>query len=293
MGLLTTTCFALAVQGAGGWTPVGDPRAVTIVDTHSVTIATPEKATAGALLAVSTPRAGALLVTADVEPCAAGDLAFSLNDADSGVSIGQFRNPLPITAKSTVVAALSTGGGGLMRLFVGAHDRKTRLVMSSIRQCAVNAQRVSSCTSLGALVGDSRVAGQSFVAAGDRCEAVEIRIRQLNENTGGPDLCVRLFAIRPDGAIDRSTPLGMTVIRRSQVPPAEMDAARALTIPLPARVARGQKYFVEFSSVAPCDASQAYLLLGGPDAYPQGERFENGNAKPDSDLCLTIYEAHK
>lgn len=276
----------------GEWLPVGGASAIESGKNATITIATTQPIAAGAVRMIERIPGDALLVTTTASSCAAGEVILSLAEVESGAAISQFRNPLPLSQPTQLAAVLTVPtklrGRGLL-LFAGT-QHATNLELTDVKSQPVRSQMISRWTSWGALIGDGKVAGQSFTAAGSSCRAVSIVIRQLNENTGGPDLRARLFAIGQRGEIDRGRPLAETIIPRSQIPRADLDATISLVVPISAPTQRGRKFLVEFDTTAPCDGSGAFLLLGGPDAYAAGQRFENSAALAEGDLCMTVYE---
>ena len=75
---------------------------------------------------------------------------------------------------------------------------------------------------------------------------------------------------------------------RGQMAPASGE----LVVPLHGVTARGKTYFIQFGTAGACSAmTSAYLMFAGTDRYPQGSRFENGNAVADWDVWLDVYQS--
>lgn len=280
----------LAAAPLAGWKVAGDGKLASVEAEQAMVLSATEPATAGAVspLRRSPPGADAVLVTATAQRAEAGSLVFSIHD-DSGETIGYWMNPTSIEGPVPVAAAIPLHRRAQsVRLFIGTHDSPSSARVEGVEWVSVRRGMNYRSTQYGAVLDAGHTQGQTFKATGNALAAVTLQIRQLAPAEEG-DLRVRLYAVERNdvAAARRQPPLAEQTISRALLPPSEEDAARTLTVPLSAPVKRGRTYLIEFS----CASPQGLLIWAGPDGYPDGTRFENGNPVSDWDLHMATYYA--
>jgi hypothetical protein len=271
------------------WKIAGDPSTVKIAPDGTVTLTADKPVTAGAVSPTRSINSDAVLVEARVGNVAeAGAVVFSLHN-DDGDTVAYWRSPLPILPPTEIAAILESSDRiPNAQLFVGTHDRPSRAKIENVRMKPVRRTTISHGAVWGVIVDDGHIAGQTYRAAAGKIDAVQCRIRQLNPSDSGPDFRVRLFPWPMDSS---SPPIVETIVPRQQTPRADGTGERELVVPLHGATARGKTYFIQFGTAGACSADQAYLMFAGTDRYPQGSRFENGNAVADWDVWLDVYQS--
>lgn len=289
--LLAASPLLVGASAAGleKWQAAGDHELLRR-DGARLTLAAKEAATAGLVSPAkpAPPGATGYLVGADVANADARTVTFSVHAA-GGETVGYWQNPLPVSRGRVNAVLPTTRPAGAVRLFVGTHAHPSAASIENVRVEAVRRGMSFRGTQYGALVHGSNPEGQSFQSRGKRLAAIRVLVRRLKADDG-PDLRVRVYPLGSDGAVDRATPpLAEAIVPRQQVPPAD-GRREELTVPLAAETVPGRQYLVEFSTTAPCEADNGFLLWGGIGTYADGCRYKNGAAVNAWDLHLETYE---
>jgi hypothetical protein len=275
------------------WQTAGDPSLVRR-DGQRATLTAEEPATAGLLSPAKAhpPGTTALLVSADVSVAEVRAVTISVHAA-GGATTGYWQNSMPVSSGRASAVLPTTRPAGPLRVFVGTHGHPSSASIENVRIEPVRRGMSFRGAQYGAVVHSASPEGQSFKSQGKRLAAIRVLVRRMKADDG-PDLRVRVYPLSRDGAPDRAQPpLAEAIVPRQQIPPAD-GRREELTVPLAAETLPGRKYFVEFSTTAPCAADSGFLLWGGiwggSGNYADGCRYQNGSAVKDWDLHLETYE---
>jgi hypothetical protein len=266
------------------WSVVGPKGQVQLAGSTIRLTATPESVAGG----VSGPiRASSdvLFIRAQVRNAAAQAVTICLNDAKS-MPVGYWQNPLPIETPTQVACAIAATPGSDFRLFVGSDRTASSATIENIRLIPARQTFNYRSAIYGAVVDNKHQPAQSIIARGTRLVGISTRLRMLAHGNSGPDLFVRLLPASGNAAVIKEVR-----IPRHQIPTADVDEAREITIALDAPVKKGETYLIEFAAAGAFPEGQGFLLYAGLDEKLDERLYRNRQTVDPWDLYLQVYES--
>ncbi len=281
---LLTLLIAAAPQMITKWTAVGPKDQVQLAG-GSIRLSAKPDSVAGAVSDPIRVSGDVLLVRAQVRNADAQAVTVCVNDAKS-MPIGYWQNPLPIKSPTQVACAIDTTPGSDVRVFVGADRIASGATVENIRCTSARKTFEYRSAIYGAVADSAHQPAQSIIARGKRVVGVSTRLRMLAPGESGPDLLVRVLPASGTAAV-----INEVRIPRHQIPSADANEPREITIALDAPVKQGQAYLIEFAAAGPCPDGQGFLLYAGRDDSLEERLYRNRQTVDPWDLYLQVYEA--